>query len=47
MLFQQISTIPGFRRPYSAGKFRSGSSTLIPSEIATAVELLESPLKNE
>ena len=40
-LFQQTSTITGVRRPNSTGKSRSGISTLIPSEIATAVELLE------
>ena len=41
MLFQQTSRIPGVKKPNSAGKSRSGSSTLIPSERATAVELLE------
>ena len=41
-LFQLTSIIPGVRRPNSAGKSRSGSSTLIPSEIATAVELRSS-----
>ena len=40
-LFQQTSTIPGVKRPSSAGKFRNGSSTLILSKIATAEELLE------
>ena len=41
MLFQRTSTISGVMRPNFADKSRSGSSTLIPSKIATAVELLE------
>ena len=41
MLFQLSSTIPGVRRPNSADKSRSGSSTFIPSKRAIAVELLE------
>ena len=39
-LLQQTSIVSGIRRPNSAGKFRSGSSTLIPSEKVTAEELL-------
>ena len=38
MLFQQTSTMAGVGRPNSALKSKSGSSTLIPREIATAEE---------
>ena len=38
-LLQQISTSSQVRRQDSAGKSRIGSSTLTPSEIATAEEL--------
>ena len=38
-LFQQTSTIPGFRRPNSTGKSRIDSSTLTFSAIATEKEL--------
>ena len=39
---QQTLTIPGVRRPDSTSKSRTGSSTLIPSEIATVEELQSS-----
>ena len=46
-LLQQTSKIPGLRSPNSAVRSRSGSSTLIPSEIETAELLIRRPSSSE
>ena len=45
-LLQQTSTISGVRRPNSAGKSWSGSSTLMPSESCGLVDRLGSVVDN-